>query len=338
MAKSVPDAAIKQWLRERDTVAAMCRLFGLHAGATDVDATFWLLDAPSSLAHQSHANPDGFGLATYCAEGEASLLRRPVRAAGDEEFARKAREKHAATFLAHVRYADTGGISEDNTHPFTLDGRAFAHNGVVGSLDWLDERLGADRARVAGETDSERVFALITQAIGEHGGDIRAGIVAATTELAGRAELYSINFLLATPEELWALRYPEHNELFLLERSAGGPRGGHQLDESSVYGTLRVRSLEGAGRPVVVVASEPMDEDPGWQPVAPGELVRIGADLTVTRELILPDPPRHPMVLSGRAVESQAQEHARGSPPGTPGPTPCPAGRRRWWRGRPRRR
>ena len=179
----------------------------------------------------------------------------------------------------------------------------------MGSLDWLDERLGADRARVAGETDSERVFALITQAIGEHGGDVRAGIVAATTELAGRAELYSINFLLATPEELWALRYPEHNELFLLERSAGGPRGGHQLDESSAYGTLRVRSLEGAGRPVVVVASEPMDEDPGWQPIASGELVRIGADLSVTRELILPDPPRHPMVLSGRAVESQAQEH-----------------------------
>ena len=95
----------------------------------------------------------------------------------------------------------------------------------------------------------------------------------------------------------------------MLERAAGGPRGGHHLDESSPYGTVRVRSLEGASRPFVVVASEPMDEDPGWQPVAPGELVRIGPDLTVTRELILPDPPRRPLVLSGRAVESQAQEH-----------------------------
>jgi predicted glutamine amidotransferase len=287
----------------------MCRLFGLHAGATDVDATFWLLDAPSSLAHQSHANPDGFGLATFCAGGEPSLLRRPVRAAGDEEFCRQARETHAATFLAHVRYADTGEISEDNTHPFTMDRRAFAHNGVVGSLDWLDERLGEDRRRVAGQTDSERVFALMTQAIAQHGGDIRAGITAATTELAEHVELYSINFLLCTPDELWALRYPEHNELYVLERAAGGPRGAHHLDEASAYGTLRVRSLEGTSRPVVVVASEPMDEDPGWRPVAPGELVRVGPDLAVTRELILPDPPRHPMVLSGRAVESQAQEH-----------------------------
>jgi glutamine amidotransferase len=30
----------------------MCRLFGLHAG-TPVSATFWLLDAPDSLAEQS---------------------------------------------------------------------------------------------------------------------------------------------------------------------------------------------------------------------------------------------------------------------------------------------
>lgn len=69
-----------------------------------------------------------------------------------------------------------------------------------------------------------------------------------------------------------------------------------------------MRSLEGARRPVVVIASEPMDEDPAWREIAPGELVRVGADLEVTRELILPAPPRKPMMLKGRAVESQAQE------------------------------
>jgi hypothetical protein len=39
------------------------------------------------------------------------------------------------------------------------------------------------------------------------------------------------------------------------------------------------------------------------------ELVRVGPELKVTRELILPEAPRKQMVLSGRAVESQAQEH-----------------------------
>ena len=287
----------------------MCRLFGLHAGKEDVDATFWLLDAPASLAHQSHANPDGFGLATFTADGELTMVKRPVRAADDETFGHHARETHAHTFLAHVRYADTGAVTPANTHPFAIDGRVFAHNGVVGELDRLDERLGAARDDVAGETDSERLFALISLAIRERGGDIRAGIVAATTELADQIELYSINFLLATADELWALRYPEHNALYVLERAAGGPRGDHHLDEASAYGTLRMRSPDGARRRVVVIASEPMDEDPGWREIAAGELVRVGPDLSVSRELILPTPPRHQMVLSGAAVLSQAQEH-----------------------------
>jgi Glutamine amidotransferases class-II len=162
----------------------VCRLFGLHAGAHDVNATFWLLDAPVSIAELSHRNADGYGLATFGSDGELDLVRAPVRAADDEDFATTARATHAAVYLAHVRYADTGQASEANTHPFSLDGRAFAHNGVVSDLGELDLRLGADRALVQGETDSERFFALMTLAIREHDGDVRAGIIAATRQLA----------------------------------------------------------------------------------------------------------------------------------------------------------
>jgi predicted glutamine amidotransferase len=286
----------------------VCRLFGLHAGAEDVDATFWLLDAPFSISDQSHRNPDGYGLATFTAAGELNVVKRPARAAEDEEFARHARETHAEVHLAHLRYANTGPATMPNTHPFILDGRAFAHNGIVGDLDELDQRLGTQRGLVAGETDTERVFALITLSIREHGGDVRSGIIAAATTLAREFTLYSINFVLATPGELWALRYPEHNDLYFLLRAAGGPRGDQLLDEHSAYGTLRIRSDDGSRRPVVVVASEPMDEDLGWQELESGELVHVGADLRLDREIILSDPPRKPMSLTGRAAESQAQE------------------------------
>ena len=74
--------------------------------------------------------------------------------------------------------------SESNIHPFTFDGRTFAHNGVVSDLDELDRRLGAARALVQGETDSERFLALLTAAISKHDGDVRAGIIATTTMLA----------------------------------------------------------------------------------------------------------------------------------------------------------
>lgn len=286
----------------------MCRLFGLHAGAEDVDATFWLLDAPVSIAELSHRNADGYGLATFDRAGELALVRAPIRAADDEAFAAAARATHAAVHLAHVRYADTGSVSEANTHPFALDGRAFAHNGVVSDLDELDRRLGSDRTLVQGETDSERVFALLTLAIREHGGDVRAGIIATTTMLARDITLYSLNFLLAEAGHLWALRYPEHNHLYLLARAAGGPRGNQPLDEHSPHGTIRMRAGDGARRPMIVVASEPMDESLGWEEIASGELVHIGPDLEVDREIVLRDPPHKPLSLTGRAAVSQAQE------------------------------
>lgn len=287
----------------------MCRLFGLHAGPRDVNATFWLLDAPVSIAELSHRNADGYGLATFDGEGELDLIRAPIRAADDEDFAAAARATHAAVFLAHVRYADTGEVSDSNTHPFSLDGRAFAHNGVVSDLDELDRRLGGDRELVQGQTDSERFFALMTMAIREHGGDVRAGIIAATAMLARDITLYSLNFLLAEPGHLWAFRYPEHNDLYLLTRAPGGPRGDQALDEHSPHGTIRMRTRDGSQRPLIVVASEPMDEDLGWEEVASGELVHVGPDLELHREIILDEPPRKPLSLSGRAADSQAQEH-----------------------------
>src|SRR3954465_604879 len=56
------------------------------------------------------------------------------------------------------------------------------------------------------------------------GGDVRAGIRAAVAWIAEHLPLYALNFVLTTPDELWALRYPDTNELWILERRAGGPR------------------------------------------------------------------------------------------------------------------
>jgi len=286
----------------------MCRLFGLHAGRQSVEATFWLLDAPDSLLEQSRRNPDGYGLGTFEPDGTVDVDKGPAAAWEDATFAQQARTECSTTYLAHVRYASVGALTPENTHPFTMDGRIFGHNGVVGDLDRIEAELGDVRDLVLGDTDSERLFALITRRIRDHDGDVRAGIVAATRWLAAEIELYSLTFVLTTPDELWALRYPEGNELFLLERDAGGPRACRHLDESSAHGTIRVRANEGLERPLVVVASEAMDEDPGWEPIPPGELVHVDADLHVTRELILPDPPARLMQLTGRAADSQAQE------------------------------
>jgi glutamine amidotransferase len=276
----------------------MCRLFGLTAGARRVSATFWLLEAPDSLAEQSRREPDGTGLGWFTADGKPCVDKRPVAAYEDQEFARRAHEVRSRTFVAHVRYASTGGLDARNTHPFEQDGRLFAHNGVIEGLDALDERLGPARSLVAGDTDSERLFALITAETRAAGGDVGAGIACAARWVAEELPLFAMNIVLAAAGELWALRYPETHDLHLLERAAGGPSGGRHLEHSSAAGRIRVRAGELARDRSAVVATERMDEDEGWRLLEPGVLVHVAEDLKVTRSTILDGPPRHPLTLA----------------------------------------
>jgi predicted glutamine amidotransferase len=289
----------------------MCRLFGMSAAPGRVRATFWLLEAPDSLAEQSRREPDGVGLGVFGRDGSALVHKRPIAAYRDREFAQEARRIASTTFLAHVRYASTGGLSDANTHPFLLDGRLFAHNGVVAGLAGLDRRLaelyGGD-VPVRGETDSERVFALITAHAREHG-DVGRAIVTAVGWIADRLPVYAVNLVLTTPTELWALRYPDTHPLLVLPRAAGGPHGDRQLDHTSGRGTVRVRSRDLAGRSAVVVATERMDDNPDWRELAPGELLHVAADGAVTREVVLDAAPRHPLTLADlhpRAAASQS--------------------------------
>jgi predicted glutamine amidotransferase len=284
----------------------MCRLFALHAGDRDVAADFWLLDAPDSLARQSEINADGYGLAALTSKQGMLLMRNPVEAGSDSAYQAVAQRLVAAEMIVHLRYADTGPTSLVNTHPFTQDGRAFAHNGVVGDLERIEERLGPNRAMVMGDTDSERLFTLITLAIRDAGGDTRAGIKAAVNEVVEEYELYSINFVMGELGHIWAFRYPEKNPLLIHQRGAGGPSGEAQLDQADTGGNLRLRSDEAADVPLVVIASEQISDEPGWEEIGVGELVHVGPDLEVDRETIVTGPPRHPMTLSDRAEKSQA--------------------------------
>ncbi|WEO99410.1 class II glutamine amidotransferase [Streptomyces sp. FXJ1.172] len=276
----------------------MCRLFGLISSPHRTHATFWLLDAPDSLSAQSHREPDGTGLGYFDADGTPQVHKAPIAAYEDRAYAREAREVESATFLAHIRYASTGGLDVRNTHPFAQQGRLFAHNGVIEGLDALDRHLGEDLSAVRGDTDSERFFALVTRETAAHGGDVSAGLVSAARWVAGHLPLYALNVILITADELWALRYPATHELYVLRRPAGGQHGSRHLDHAGRDGHLRVRSARLGTLASVVVASEPMDENPLWRPMDPGELLHVGPGLHPTSRIALPDPPAHPLTLA----------------------------------------
>jgi predicted glutamine amidotransferase len=295
----------------------MCRLFGLHAGPRDVAATFWLIDAPDSLRAQSHRNPDGAGVGTFGPAGQPEVSKQPIAAWEDAQFAAAARDLRGTTFVAHVRYASTGAHTMANTHPFQQDGRLLAHNGVVQGLSELDGRLAGLGAAglVGGETDSERVFALITAETRRHGGDVTAGLTAAVSWIAARLPVYALNLVLTTSTDLWALRYPATHELYVLDRPAGGRAGtgtGQALDATS--NRIHARSPHLAQQPSVVIASERMDDDPGWRLLDPGELLHVSCTLEIKSSAPFPARPAHLLNVSDLDPAAAASQHPEAAP------------------------
>lgn len=288
----------------------MCRLFGLCSAPARVHADFWLVRAPDSLERQSRANPDGTGIGVFRTDGSPLVLRQPMAAWQDDAFALEARDLESAAFLAHVRFATAGGLSVADTHPFEQEGRLFAHNGVIRGLE-AQPGSGDALRLVHGQTDSERFFALITAQIAGHHGDVGAGITAAARRVAAHLPLYSLNLILTTPDGLWALRYPDTNGLYILERGTGARRRREPLDHRDARHQVRARSDQLASAPCVVVASEPMDDDPGWRLMEPGELVQVSAGPRLSSTVALTASPAHQLRLSDLHPPAAASQGSR---------------------------
>lgn len=146
----------------------------------------------------------------------------------------------------------------------------------------------------------------------ERTGDVGEGIVAAAGWIAEHLPVFALNCVLTTASEVWALRYPATHELHVLQRASGGRHGDRHLEHASACGSIRVRPGGLATLPAVVVAGEPMDEDPGWRALAAGELLHVDPDLKVTVTRAIERPPAHQLSLAdlGQAAASQASGRA----------------------------
>jgi glutamine amidotransferase len=244
---------------------------------------------------------DGSGIGFFDSAGKPVIDKQPEPAFADEEFAREAKQARSATFVAHVRYATAGGRTLANTHPFTMRGRIMAHNGGFGELGRLEEQLGSYLDLVQGDTDSERYFALITQQIDAHGGDVASGVAAAARWIATRLPVSSLNTIVAVAGELWALRYPGQHALHVIERPAGtsspAGTGDAAIGLHARSTTSSVHAPELHALPSVVVASEELDGEDGWRMLASGELVHVRPDLSIESAVVLPEPPAHLILL-----------------------------------------
>ncbi len=266
----------------------MCRLFGMTTGGPRVQASFWLLDSLVNFSELSREQPDGCGLGWFSMGDEPVRDRAPMAAFQNDDFAHEARQIISHTFMSHIRYATTGVIDVHNCHPFDINDRLFAHNGLVQGLEIIDSWLtDVDRAPIEGKTDSELVFAFITAEI-KRLGDTTEGLVSAVRRMGTEIPIFSLNLLLAEPRRMWALRYPDTRELWVLSPDGGGFGQHRSLDSGSQH--LQIDAMT-ERIPANVVSSQPLDDDPDWRLLAPGELLII--DGLEARSLFPFDEPAH---------------------------------------------
>lgn len=118
--------------------------------------------------------PDAVG-AGYVENGQALVRRRPGSApAVSNDLLDLVSDVKATALLVHVRRATVGGFKDENTHPFRYRNWLFAHTGTLERFGDLRPSLLEGlptflQRMVAGETDSEHIFAVFLDELGQAG-------------------------------------------------------------------------------------------------------------------------------------------------------------------------
>lgn len=268
----------------------MCRLYGFRAtDPTRIECS--LVEAQNALLKQSDrdgrgvANPDGWGIATWDANG-LKVERRARSAADDLVFTQVAARARPTTAIAHVRAATVGGPAPGNTHPFHFGPWAFAHNGTLTAFDRIAPLLDTGPFPPLGTTDSEHIFMWMLRRMPEFGLDPRRPadspkpienlLTAAITDLDDMAATVGahtppkLNFLISDGTNLVASRWG--NTLYRTFRDS--------VTDCEVCGLPHCDEVADRYR-AVAIASEPITSEE-WTEVPDGSIVSVDGSVSVT--------------------------------------------------------
>ncbi len=218
-----------------------------------------LLDPPHSLAQQSWAptdmrgggvvNADGFGVGWYPPGADAPVrYRRDCPIWTDAGLPALARATSSGAVLAALRNATVGlPVMETAAAPFAEGPWLFSHNGVV--KGWPDSMGGLaaslpirDLLTLEAPTDSAFLWALVRHRLRD-GEDLTTSIVGAMADVVAVAPQSRLNLLLTD---------------------------GRTVVATAWWHALSVRVESGTS---TLISSEPLDDDPAWQPVPDRHLV-----------------------------------------------------------------
>lgn len=273
----------------------MCR-FVVYLGR-EISLDVLITHPSNSIIHQSfHSefrreplNGDGFGVGWFAADGSPDPARfRSIQPAwNDSNLVELARVCRSHCILAHVRAASAGSaVSQANCHPFTARQFAFMHNGDVAGFARLKRMMAArlsdgSYSQIQGTTDSEHLFALFCDHYSEHPDD-------GATENMAIALAATINDVVS----LTAQHMPTQDSFLnlavtdgvraVVSRYATGResptlytmRGSQCVCESRQCRMIK----SGEDMSSVIIASEPLNQDPGWEVVPHNHLLIVHPD------------------------------------------------------------
>ena len=219
---------------------------------------------------------DGWGLAFY--EDKFAQVYRDEKPAAFSEWMSflLSHEHYSKCVISHIRKATQGGISLQNTQPFSREchgaRHVFAHNG---NLKNFKERCSFDRYQPIGDTDSEYAFCTLMDAM-------QVLWRESPPTLDQRLSVLSENFAAWSPLGPANIIYSDGEYLFAFANrrtQADGnikPPGLYYLsrDEEThrCFNNLAGVELEGHLENITLFASVPLSTE-SWQPFKENELL-----------------------------------------------------------------
>lgn len=246
-------------------------------------------DAPHGLERQAyapremlkgHVNVDGTGLAWWPPD---EVDRAPVRYVtdrppwADPNLPSLAARLNASLVMAAVRSASPGvSFGPGHVAPFVIDGIAGVHNGWLGKFrEGVGRALAArlpDDLYAAAEVANDSLLVVLTVVSHVRSGlDLPGALGAALRDVlevcGGAGAEATLNVVVADGRRIVA------------SRVARGTEGNNPL-----------YALQGGSRwpGATLLASEPLDDDPEWSPLADDHLIDVAADGLVVTALELP--------------------------------------------------
>lgn len=251
----------------------MCELLGMSANVpTDIVFSFTGL---VQRGGRTGPHKDGWGITFY--EGKGCRTFKDPDASIDSEIANLVMRYpiKSCAVISHIRQANRGGVSLENTHPFIREfwGRniTFAHNGQL--TDY--KKLALEYYFPVGSTDSEYVFCWIMDKLRarysrkpRNWSNVFRYIAKLCQQLD---ELGVCNVLISDGEHL--LAYCSNNLHYLTRRA---PFGNANLIDKEM--TVNFKEVTTENDVVTVIATRPLTENEDWQQLSPKQwqLFKLG--------------------------------------------------------------